>query len=138
VAADSLPLLHTTHFASQQASSSAPPPAARTMANKVEHLRSTHALWSLPGPPNDFLSKQFLHVPQSSRVHPTHFPHRRRTFLVALPFLRAVLAATSSLPSSSSSMLGAPSSIAVIRPIPTIASDTSFAVIMTSLLSFLK
>ena len=98
MAADSLPLLHTMHFSSKQASSSASPPAARMvehlrrparMANKVEHLRSTHALWSLPGPPNDFLSKQCLHVPQSSRVHPAHFPHR--AFLVALPFLRAAL-----------------------------------------------
>ena len=42
-----------------------------------------HFCLFVPGPPNLGLSKQFLHLPQSSFLQPVHTPHRTR-FLRAL------------------------------------------------------
>ena len=39
------------------------------------HLRCTHALFRLFAPPFFGLSLQFVHTPQSSFLHPAHFPH---------------------------------------------------------------
>lgn len=53
----------------------------------LRQLRREHACLRQPGPPNFGLSRQFLQVPQSSRLHASHVPQRterRRLLLVAV------------------------------------------------------
>ena len=53
-------------------------PKGRAVATRgwLQSLR-THPCLRWPMPPNLGLSTQFLHVPQSSRRQPSHWPHRR-------------------------------------------------------------
>ena len=62
------------------------------------HLRCMHALFRLFAPPFFGLSLQFVHAPQSSCLHPAHFPHlvvRGRYTFLGFAFCFLPLPATS-------------------------------------------
>ena len=69
------------------------------------HFRCKHARFSLFGPPNCGLSRQYLHAPQLGRTQPAHFLHR--FVLEFLVFFVAALPLPSALTSGPEMAAGA-------------------------------